>query len=88
METPGDQHMMPGLIEPLVREFDAPRKHLTTRGVARNKGVPETFVVTALLRDTRQEMRELRLALGTYIGMRPVESAREFIARMRQQEAA
>jgi hypothetical protein len=59
-----DHHMMPGLVAPLVSAFHAPRKCLTTRGVAREQGVAETFVHTALFRDVYREIAELRALVG------------------------
>ncbi len=66
----GDHHMMPGLVDPLVEAFDNRKKHLTTRGVARENGVSETFVVSALFRDLRREVGELR----GMVARRPVQS--------------
>ena len=56
----GDSHLMPGLINPICNAFDHPKRHLTTRGIARQMGIAETFAVTAILRDTRRELVELR----------------------------
>lgn len=72
----GDHHIMPGLVDELVEAFDNPKKHLTTRGVAREKRVAETFVVSALFRDIRREVGELR----GMVARRPAQSetVREF----------
>lgn len=60
-----DDHLMPGLVTQLVDSFFTPRKHLTTRGVARRKRVAETHVNTALFRDLYQEVTELRQIVTT-----------------------
>jgi hypothetical protein len=75
-----DDHLMPGLVPQLVNTFLTPRKHLTTRGVARRKKVAETFVTTALFREVFREIREIR----GLVGRKPVQSeitVREFKAR-------
>lgn len=59
-----DDHLMPGLISQIVDTFQTPRKHLTTRGVARRKRIPEALVTTALIRDLYQEVEDLRRLLG------------------------
>jgi hypothetical protein len=56
--------MMPGLASQLVDEFNRPGAHLTVRGAARRKKVPEVFVSTALFRDLYREMTELRRIVG------------------------
>ena len=60
-----DDHLMPGLVTQIVDTFQTPRKHLTTRGVARRKRLPEALVTTALFRDLYKEVAELRQLFGT-----------------------
>lgn len=72
-----DHHLMPGLIDPLCDAFDNPRRHLTTRGVARQKRIAETFVISALLRDTRNELFQLRGMLARIAARKP-DNVREF----------
>lgn len=53
-------HMMPGLVTPIVNTFLTPRKHFTTRGVSKRRGVTESFVNTALFRDLYEQINDLR----------------------------
>lgn len=74
-----DQHLMPGLINPVCAAFDHPKRHLTTRGVARQMRMAETFAVSALLRDTRRELNELRSMVARALGSDPkAATVREF----------
>jgi len=59
-----DDHLMPGLIEPVVRTFCSPKLQLTTRGVARRLRITNVAVETALFRDLFAEVRALREMVG------------------------
>lgn len=59
-----DEHLMPGLVTPIVERFQSPRLFLTTRGTARRMGVSTTAVNTALFRDLYSELYELRRIVG------------------------
>lgn len=57
-------HLMPGLVQPIVDTFRRPRKHFSTRGVSRIRKVSIASVNTALFRDLYQQVDELRGMVG------------------------